>query len=124
MGQDLAQAYQTVWSSIKFLRRVFDSVVNFNCKWQGYTNPGARSFDRFKTSHLTQLRQSGSTPDDFMRELRICQEFHFPLLTIIPPLLHTHLPRYGSLKHTAHCHIPGLGSWELHLCPTFRRSHS
>jgi hypothetical protein len=30
MGQELAQAYQAVWCSIKLLRHVFDSVIHFN----------------------------------------------------------------------------------------------
>lgn len=58
--------------------------------------------------HLSRLRALGSTPGEFMWEFRICSKFRFPLLTIIPPLLHNHLSLYDSLKYAAHCHIPGL----------------
>jgi hypothetical protein len=58
--------------------------------------------------HLSWLRVLGSTPGEFVWEFRICSKFRFPLLTIIPPLLHTHLSLYDSLKYSAHCHIPGL----------------
>jgi len=40
MGQELTQAYQTLWCSVKLLRHVFDSVIYFNYIQQGYTNPG------------------------------------------------------------------------------------
>jgi hypothetical protein len=44
----------------------------------------------------------------------------FPLLIIIPPLLHTHLSRPSALRgspdQTAHYHIFCLPSLRLHLC--------